>query len=257
MSPNLAKRGPPNVIYHCCHNGWITEELFVILLHHFIFHAKPTKEQPVLPVTDNHKTHTSLTAYNVCKENGIIVVTLPPHTSHHLQPLDLTLFSSLKAAFNQECDNFLRSHRHEKITPYDIAAIFNNAYVKVANIAKGVTGFASAGIFPLDPEKFTEEDFAVRLEVEQRLNVIEDKDVAVGVALRDTSISGVEDSPTTARMDTDINKDLTPDHIDVGSLQNSPTMPCSDAGAQPQSKVVSFKSLCPTPQSKIAQITSR
>ncbi|CAH1955813.1 unnamed protein product [Acanthoscelides obtectus] len=85
-------------------------------------------------------------------------------------------------------------------------------------IAKGVSGFASAGIFPLDPEKFTEEDFAVRLEVEQRLPVIEDKDVAVGVALRDTSISRVEDSPTTARMDTDMNEDLTPDHIDVGSL---------------------------------------
>ncbi|CAH2001061.1 unnamed protein product [Acanthoscelides obtectus] len=103
---------------------------------------------------------------------------------------------------------------HEKITPYDFAAIFNNAYVKAANLAKGISGFASAGIFPLDPKKFTEEDFAVRLEVEQRLPVIEDKYVAVGAALRDTSISGVEDSPTTARMDTDMNEDLTPDHID-------------------------------------------
>ncbi|CAH1974021.1 unnamed protein product [Acanthoscelides obtectus] len=93
MSHNLAKRGPPNAIYHCSHNGWITEELFVTWLHHFIFHAKPTKEQPVLLVMDNHKTHTTLTAYNVCKEYGIIVVTLQPHSSHHLQPLDITLFS--------------------------------------------------------------------------------------------------------------------------------------------------------------------
>lgn len=62
MSPNLAKGGPPNAIYHCSHNEWITEDLFITWLHHFISYAKPTKEQPVLLVTDNHKTHTTLAA---------------------------------------------------------------------------------------------------------------------------------------------------------------------------------------------------
>lgn len=255
MSSNLAKGGPPNSIYHCSHNGWINEDLFVTWLRHFISHVKPTKEQPVLLIMDNHKTHTTLAAYNLCKENGIHVVTLPPHSSHRLQPLDITFFSSLKAGFNKECENFLRSHHHAKITPYDIATIFNNAYIRVANIGKGVSGFESAGIFPLNPEKFTEEDFAVESEVEQRLPVIEDKDIDDGASLRKpTSISEVVKSAATTEIDLGM-----VENSNSGSVgeENSPTIACVDKSIHPRCKVVEFKSLCPTPQSKTVNVTSR
>lgn len=257
MSPNLTKGGPPNAIYHCSDNGWITEELFIVWLHHFILHAKPTKEDPVLLVMDNHKTHTTLAAYNLCKENGIIVVTLPPHSSHRLQPLDITFYSSLKAAFNKECDNFLRSHHLEKITPYEISAIFNHAYIKVANIAKGVSGFASAGIFPLNPERFSDEDFAMRLEVELGLPIIEDRDPENCVGSRDTSASEVENSQNSTQMDMDPVEDLgltSNKQKTIASLQKAPTMLLP---TPPQPKSVSFKSICPTPQSSMKKATSR
>lgn len=46
-----------------------------------------------------------------------------------------------------------------KITPYDLAELFNRAYSIVATIQKGISGFATTDIFPLNPNIFTDEDY--------------------------------------------------------------------------------------------------
>jgi hypothetical protein len=53
--------------------------------------SKPTKEQPLLLILDNHSCHISLPSIELCRKLYIIILTLPPHTSHRL----LTLTSSL------------------------------------------------------------------------------------------------------------------------------------------------------------------
>ncbi|KAG5885107.1 hypothetical protein JTB14_017282 [Gonioctena quinquepunctata] len=65
----------------------------------------------------------------------------------------------------QQCHLFLKSKIYNsdfenKVTPYDLAEIFKLAYEKVANIDKGVSGFKTCGIFPVDPTKFSDSDFA-------------------------------------------------------------------------------------------------
>ncbi|KAL3285721.1 hypothetical protein HHI36_000249 [Cryptolaemus montrouzieri] len=72
-------------------------------------------------------------------------------------PLDLTFFATLKNALNRECDLYLRTHGHEKITHYELAAIFDK--VKVATMDKGISGFRTAGLWPFEPNKFSEDDF--------------------------------------------------------------------------------------------------
>jgi hypothetical protein len=59
--------------------GWSNENLFVDYLKHFIACEKPCKEDPALLILDNHESHISITAINVAKENGIVMLTLPPH----------------------------------------------------------------------------------------------------------------------------------------------------------------------------------
>jgi hypothetical protein len=44
----------------------------------------------------------------------------------------------------------------EKITPYDLAGIFNNAYSQVARTVEAVSGFKATGIHPLEPSLFSE-----------------------------------------------------------------------------------------------------
>jgi hypothetical protein len=88
-----------------------------------------------------------------------MVVSIPPHTSHRLQPLDVTFYGPLKTAFQRESDLFIKTKGSEKITPCDLAGIFNKAYSQVTTITKGISGFKATGIYPLSSRVFLEEDF--------------------------------------------------------------------------------------------------
>ena len=159
LTPLLEKDGPAGAIYKCSENGWINEALFRDWLAHFKQHTKPSADEPIYPLLDNHASHISLPIFEYCKSNHIHMLSFPPHTSHRMQPLDVSFFGPLKTAYKNECDSFLKSHLAEKITPYDVASLVKKAFNNVASISKGESGFRSTGIFPLNPEVFTEEDF--------------------------------------------------------------------------------------------------
>jgi hypothetical protein len=160
LPPHLCKDGPPGSIYKCSKSGWITEDLFYDWLVHFSKHTNSAIANPVLLIMDNHLTHTTLKAFDFCKENGIVVVSLPPHTSHRMQPLDVSFYGPLKSAYNQECGVFLKMNSYEKILQDNVASLFTKAYGRVATIEKAVKGFQSTGIFPFDKNIFPDEDFA-------------------------------------------------------------------------------------------------
>ena len=63
----------------------------------------------------------------------------------------------------------------KKITPYDIASIFNKAYIKVATIEKAVSGFEKSGICPLQPNKIGESDFTAAHEIPETV-IIQEED---------------------------------------------------------------------------------
>ncbi|KAK9872734.1 hypothetical protein WA026_019515 [Henosepilachna vigintioctopunctata] len=54
---------------------------------------------------------------------------------------------------------FMKSRNMVKITPYDIAGLFNKAYARVASLDKGISGFKATGIYPINPAIFSEDDF--------------------------------------------------------------------------------------------------
>ncbi|KAJ4448173.1 hypothetical protein ANN_10186 [Periplaneta americana] len=63
-------------------------------------------------------------------------------------PLDLTFFGPLKSTFNNECETFLKTDAAQKITPYDIAKIFNQAYGRVSSVEKATNGFKEVAFGP-------------------------------------------------------------------------------------------------------------
>nr|XP_012234647.1 PREDICTED: uncharacterized protein LOC105679296 [Linepithema humile] len=154
MKDTLSKNGPIGAIYKCSLNGWSNTELFMLWLYHFKDYVKCTKNNPILLILDNHNSHISLNSYNYCKENGIVMLSLVPHTSHRLQPLDVCFFGPFKTAYRKECDEFLKKEALKKISHDDLAEIVNKAYCKVASIEKGVSGFKTTGIYPLNRRVF-------------------------------------------------------------------------------------------------------
>lgn len=146
MNPQLLRGGNANMVAAVSDSGWINENLFVDWVHHFISYAKPTVAEPILLILDNHESHVSLGSYLLCRQNGIILLSLPPHTSHRMQPLDLTYFGPLKTAYNKECDLYMASNVGRKITQYEIVQLFTKSFDRISNTEKAAKGFQAAGI---------------------------------------------------------------------------------------------------------------
>ena len=88
---------------------------------------------------DNHESYLSLNVYDIAKENGLIILTFPPHWSHKLQPLDVSVYGPLKGYYNRAVSEWMISNPGQWVTIYDIPGCFNRAYVKAltaSNISK-------------------------------------------------------------------------------------------------------------------------
>ena len=140
--PNELKLGaPPGSDITDNESGWMTAELFLKWLKHFHHSVKCTKENPILLILDGHATHTkNLDAILFAREHGIIMVSLPPHTTHRLQPLDRTFFKTLMLYYNQACDTWIRTKK-QTVTVFQLAELFGQTYARSATIATAQNGF--------------------------------------------------------------------------------------------------------------------
>lgn len=151
--------GPPGCIGAANPSGWSNEETFLIFLDHFLSSVKCSREDRVLLIIDNHETHLSIEAIERASAAGIIMVTFPPHTSHKLQPLDISVYGPLKTYYNQAVEAWLYNHNGNTFTIYSVAEALGIAYPRAFTPRNILSGFRKSGIFPLDPEIFTEDDF--------------------------------------------------------------------------------------------------
>ena len=106
----------------------------------------------VLLLLDGHTSHCSdpeLLDFTV--ENDIILLCLPSHTTHWLQPLDRSFFKPLKTYWEQACSQWLRNNPRRKISRLQFPLLLNSAWSKSATIQNCVSGFQACGIYPLNP----------------------------------------------------------------------------------------------------------
>lgn len=159
MNPLFMKGCSPGAVGFANGSGWMDSDHFVKYLDHFINHVKPDPTNKILLILDNHNSHRTLTAINKARENNIIMVSLPPHTSHRLQPLDCTVFGSLKHHYAKECDLWHTNNPGSRLSLYDIVEIFSKAFLHIATMEKAIKGFQTTGIYPFNNEIFSDDDF--------------------------------------------------------------------------------------------------
>ena len=152
MKDELMDDGPPGAIGHCTESGYIDMNLFLKYLNHFVSHVRCTKDDKVLLILDGHSSHTrSIQVIDYARENGIILLSLPPHTTHKLQPLAVSVFKAVETYNDEAITKWLRNHPGRAVTPWQVAGIFKDAYARAANIQNAVNGFRCTGIMPYDP----------------------------------------------------------------------------------------------------------
>lgn len=144
--------------------GYMTSDLFISWLKHFIQYTKPSVEDPVLLTLDNHVSHRSVDAIKICRQNGIHLLSFPPHATQKLQPLDRVYFGPLKTEYGNQCSNFCvgihQANEVKLIRMENVAQLFKAAYVKTATPKMAETCFRTTGIYPFDPTVFSDDDFA-------------------------------------------------------------------------------------------------
>lgn len=162
--------GPPGCIGTANPSGWVTSEEFLFFIKHFVKHTKCSKEHPVLIVLDNHASHLSVDMINYCRENGIVLLSFPPHTSHKLQPLDRSVYGPFKRFYNAAADSWMKNNPGKTMVIYNIPSLVKVALPNAATPRNITSGFTSTGIWPFNKDIFTEEDY-LPSEVTNRLLV--------------------------------------------------------------------------------------
>lgn len=129
ISRRLLNGSPLGTVATCItDNGWANGPKFLDWLQHFVENCRPTLKQKVILILDNHESH--IEALEYARENGVIFLSLPPHTTHCMQPLYHCIYGPFETYFEQEISTFQRCHVGRVIPQYDVASLVGNAYLR-------------------------------------------------------------------------------------------------------------------------------
>lgn len=92
----------------------------------------------------------SIKALDFCKNNGIVLLTFPPHCTHKLQPLDRAIYGPFKKMINTAAYNWMRNNPGKTMTIHHIPGIVKEAFPFAFTDANAIAGFKCIGINPFN-----------------------------------------------------------------------------------------------------------
>ncbi|KAF7569858.1 hypothetical protein PtrM4_122730 [Pyrenophora tritici-repentis] len=132
-----------------------------------------------LLVLDGHSSHATPEFDQYCAKNKIINLCMPPHTSHLLQPLDVSCFSPLKRAYGCEieklaCQGVYHIDKIDFLTVYQQIRpiVFTQQNIQAGFQATGLLAMQSAVILAEENKKLRAENQRQRQKQEQQRQYI-------------------------------------------------------------------------------------
>lgn len=105
---------------------------------------------PVILVIDGLKSHISFQLSNFCKEHQIILMALPPNTSHILQPLELAFLKPLRSQWRKELKLFQLKNNGQEARKHNVAGILEEI-LKSDQMTKDLQNrFFQCGLCPFE-----------------------------------------------------------------------------------------------------------
>lgn len=109
------------------------------------------KNNPRILINNRFGTHESLELMKFCYENNIIFCRLPSHTSHKLQPYDVSVFRPLKIAYREEVKRLYRGSS-SMIGKQHFTLLCDRAQRKALSPRNIIYSWPKAGRRPLNPD---------------------------------------------------------------------------------------------------------
>ena len=101
-------------------------------------------DHPLLLLVDGHSSHYCRDTTKLAAE-GVIVFTIPPHSSHIIQPLDKGLYGQLKVAWKQIYHYYLIENPGISIGKHNFSRLLSKAWLSPKN---AIPCFKATGIYP-------------------------------------------------------------------------------------------------------------
>lgn len=176
-------------------SAYICEDLF---MDWFLTHFIPRKPAgKCLLILDGHGSHmNSYEMLETAVQNDVILLCLPSHTTHFLQPLDRAFFKPLKTYFKSACDEFIRANPRKKIERRHFGALLATAWTRAATTQTGASGFSATGIFPLKPSAVPEHAFLTSNNLKQNPESVEEEQDKIEEIFRESEEQGTAAPPT-------------------------------------------------------------
>jgi hypothetical protein len=103
-----------------------------------------------LLILDGHRSYNIPEFDQYCKENNIVLLCMPAHSSYLLQPLDVGIFLPLKQVYRQGIDTNIRLGINH-IDKQEFLRIYPLARASTFTASNIHRAFRGAGLIPLDP----------------------------------------------------------------------------------------------------------
>ncbi len=153
-SGNYEERGPFGALYGKSPNGYMDGTLFKFWLEKQFIPNTAHLGRRIL-IIDGHGSHITLDVIDVARNADIILYCLPPHTTHILQPLDVSIYGPLKAHFSKITDQIqlIRLGITENVTicKTEFSLVFKIAFEETLSLANIKAAFSKCGIYPFNP----------------------------------------------------------------------------------------------------------
>ncbi|KJZ70330.1 hypothetical protein HIM_10298 [Hirsutella minnesotensis 3608] len=132
--------------------------------------VRPDKDRIYrLLVIDGFTGHTSLEFIHYCIKFDIILAIFPPHSTHFLQPLDVSVFQPLKQSQQRVLRRIL-AQGELKFSRTDFLASFHETFRDGFTAANIISGFEKTGIFPPNSTPAVTKVLETQLRARQAVN---------------------------------------------------------------------------------------
>ncbi|KAI5825769.1 DDE-domain-containing protein, partial [Schizophyllum commune Tattone D] len=144
----------PRITLANSQKGWTDDDLFAEYLRKcFIPHATARRESPddpILLIMDGHKSHETYEVLRLARENNIILYSLPAHTTHKLQPLDVGVFGTFKTKWRDEVRKYIQVYKHD-MPRADFLRMYMTIRQEVFSPTVIEAAFRDTGLWPFNP----------------------------------------------------------------------------------------------------------
>ena len=134
----------------------MTTYLFSAWISHFIACVRRVGEispdHRYLLILDGHNSHVTLEVVQKARAAGLDLLSLPSHTSHALQPLDVCCFKPFKQYFREYMDFWSSKNMHQAASKETLAHWVLLALKKALTAQNIQKGFSATEIYPLNSQ---------------------------------------------------------------------------------------------------------